>query len=386
MDALKATADAVGYLRKEQQSALSSLSGMLFFGAGGGGHGKFSRLKSMTKLELHAEVSHAECFLLKALLSLLTDSNYVTFMKEGMAIRQSFSTYKTLYKFLVWVVEEEGQEGLLLYGIDSTFISAVYLGIGGFNLMLSILPQKVLRIFEFIGFSGQREFGMKCLALGGNWPFEELSSPIPPSATIGKKLKVKTAINFFSEEIPVEPGCGTRKFICEVMLHLYHVIISSMIQLPAMNIPLATKMIDRNISQHPDSFLFLLVRAKISQAMREQERAVLELNMIINVQKDWRQLSHVCFWELGVSHTALGEYEKAAEYYGILHKENEWSKSIYMYMRAMLLYEADAIKHKREINQLLTDLPNHLKKVAGKSVPLEVRQLLSLSHTHTRNL
>ncbi|KAJ3303053.1 Tetratricopeptide repeat protein 39B [Kappamyces sp. JEL0829] len=365
MECMKSTAEAVSVLRKEQ-SFVASFSGLF----GGGQKSKIATMMSMTKLERHAEVTHAECFLLKAVLSVLTDSNMVTFMKEGLAIRQSYATYKTCYKFLTKIVHDEGLEGLVKHGIDATFVSAVYLGIGGFNLMLSILPQRVLRIFEFIGFSGQREFGMKCLALGGNWPPDELASPVA-GAKLDKKLKQKVAVNFFAGDIKVEPGCGTRKFICEVMLQLYHVIISSMIQLPSCNVPLATRMIDRNIASHPDSFLFLIVRAKISQSERALERAITELNRIVNVQKDWRQLHHVCFWELGISHAALGEYEKAAGYFDILYKENEWSKAIYLYLKAVLLYEADPVKHKEEVNDCMNKVPGHLKKVAGKSVPLE---------------
>jgi tetratricopeptide (TPR) repeat protein len=242
--------------------------------------------------------------------------------------------------------------------------------------MLSILPAKVLRIFEFIGFSGivslnagNREFGMKCLALGADWPFEELQSPL--KVALPKSAK-NIAINFFSDEIPKETGIGTRKFMCDIMLHMYHVLFSSMIQLPGCNIPLATKMIDAAIVEHPNSFLYLLIRAKISQSERSLERGIAELDKVISVQKDWRQLAHLCFWDLGISNAALGNYETAADYFDILYKENEWSKSIYLYFRAVLLYAADSIKYKDIISDLMKKIPDHLKKVAGKSVPLEV--------------
>ena len=259
----------------------------------------------------------------------------------------------------------------------------VYLGIGGFNLMLSILPAKLLRVFEFIGFSGifstlilgNREFGMKCLALGADWAIDELQSPIKTEVP---KPSKNVAIDFFSDVIKKEEGLGSRKFMCDIMLHQYHVLFSSMIQLPACNIPLATKMIDQSISEHPDSFLYLLIRAKISQSERSLERGIDELDKVISVQKDWRQLAHLCFWDLGISNAALGNYEKAAEYFDILYKENEWSKSIYLYFRAVLLYAADEVKHKATISDLMKKIPDHLKKVAGKSVPLEVTARLRL--------
>lgn len=236
--------------------------------------------------------------------------------------------------------------------------------------MLSIMPAKLLRIFEFIGFSGQREFGMKCLALGADWPAEELESPVKQAGTIKKR-----AVDFYSDTVVREEGLGLRKFVCGINLHMYHVMISSMIQLPACNIKLATKMVDSTLREHKDSFLFLLIRAKVSQTERKLERAILELEKVISVQKDWRQLAHLCFWDLGISHAALGNYEKAATYFEILFKENEWSKAIYLYLFAVLLYEADPIKNKAQVSELLKKIPNHLKKIAGKSVPLEVCNL-----------
>ena len=92
---------------------------------------------------------------------------------------------------------------------------------------------------------------------------------------------------------------------------------------------------------------------------------------MINVSHDWRQVSHVCFWDLGVSNAALGNYEKAAEYFELLYKENEWSKSIYLYWRAVLLYSADSVKYKDTITDCLNEIPKYLKKVVGKSVPFE---------------
>lgn len=362
MDALKNTVEAASFLRKEQ-SFINSFSGMMF----GGQKSKFANLQGMTRLERHAEVTFAEAHLLKALLSLITDSNMVAFLKEGLAIRQSYNIFKTCYKFLV-SLSKNGTQALIQNGVDSHFITSVYLGLGGFNLMLSILPARVLRIFEIIGFAGHRDFGMKCLALGANWP-----ATIHP-ASVNNKKKTKEVVNFFSDEIPVESGPGTRKFMCDLLLSTYHVFLSTMIQLPGCNIPLATQMIQKNLNEHPQSFLYLIFKGNVSKSQRNLEQAIKEFNTVIDVQKDWRQLVHVCFWDIGICSAALGEWEKAAGYFDTLYLENKWSSSIYLYFKAVFLYTADKEKHKKQVGEMLKLVPTLTKKVAGKSIPLEVRR------------
>lgn len=365
MNALRNTAEATNYLKKEQQGLLSAFTGLIF---GTGQKSKIAQLKGMTFFEKQVELVNAESYLLKALLSILTDSNFTTLIKEGINIKNSFQTEKSCYKYLYKIHKQGGEDALIENGIDQTFITGTYLGMGGFNLLLSILPQKVLRIFEFMGFSGNREFGLQCLSLGGGWP-APADNPIKKRK---KQVKVKSAINFFSEKIPQESGLGSRKFICETMLHLYYDVISTLIPVPVCNIPLAAKMTDKILQDHPKSFLFLLVRAKVSQSERRINKAIEELNKVISAQKDWRQLAHICFWELGICHGAIGEYSKAAEYFDTLCKENEWSKAIYYYIKGALLYEDDPIKNKAEIEESFRKVPENLKKIAGKSIPLEV--------------
>lgn len=337
---------------------------------GGAQKNKISIIKSMTFLERQVELCHAESYLLKAILSILTDSNFTTFIKEAIAIKQSYATYKACYKFMAKTFAEGGPAALVENNIDSIFVTGIYLGIGGFNLILSLLPERLLKLFEFIGFSGQLEFGMQCLAIGGVWPIQELLAK--PKKVTKKKLKQKSAINFYCDEIPQETGCGTRKFMCEIMLHIYHVVIAGTIPVPACNIPVAKRMADRGLSDFPNSFLFLMVRGKVSQTQRELSQAVDQLGKVVEVQKDWRQLAHVCFWEMGISLAADGKYQEAADYFGILLKESEWSKGIFSYFRAVLLYEVDPVKYKAEVADLLQKVPTYMKKIAGKSIPLEV--------------
>ena len=292
----------------------------------------------------------------------------VTFVKEGLAIRQSFNIYKTCYKFLLNIFEKSGCQGLIDAGVDNHFVTSVYLGLGGFNLILSILPAKLLRLFEIIGFGGNRDFGLECLSLGAGWPIEHNQEPL----SNWSKLKAKKAVNFFSDSFPPEEKPGTRRFICDLALSLYHVLLSTMVRLPGCDFPLASDQIAINLKDTPNSFLYLIFSAKVSQAKRLTDDAINKFNLVIEKQKDWRQLSHVCFWDLGLCYAAVGEWTKAADCFDILYKENKWSPSIYLYLKAVMLYTADPSKNKTEIQEMMKTIPSLLKRVAGRSIPLEV--------------
>ena len=291
----------------------------------------------------------------------------VTFVKESLAIRQSFNIYKTCYKFLLTIFEKNGHQGLIDAGVDNHFVTSVYLGMGGFNLILSILPAKLLRLFEIIGFGGNRDFGLECLCLGAGWPTEKLKNNDPLA-----KLKIKKAVNFFSDSFPQEEKPGTRRFICDLALSLYHVLLSTMVRLPGCDFPLASKQIGQNLTANPNSFIYLIFGAKVSQAKRETLDAIEKFQMVIEKQKDWRQLSHICFWDLGLCYAACGEWIKASDCFDTLYKENKWSPSIYLYLKAVMLYTADPSKYKQEVSEMMKIVPTLVKKVAGRSIPLEV--------------
>lgn len=215
-----------------------------------------------------------------------------------------------------------------------------------------------------IGFGGHRDFGMQCLALGASWPVQDICA--------SDARKDKVAVNFFQSGLMVEKEPGTRRFLCDMMLSSYHIIMSTMIQLPGCNFPLATKMVAASISIHPDSFLYLIFQGKISQAERNIEKSIDELKKVVQVQKDWRQLAHVCFWDIGICYAAIAKWADAASYFDILYKENKWSKSIYLYLKACMLYTDDPKKNQKEVSEMMKQVPKYLKKVAGKSIPLEV--------------
>uniref|UniRef100_A0A8C6Q105 Tetratricopeptide repeat domain 39A n=1 Tax=Nothobranchius furzeri TaxID=105023 RepID=A0A8C6Q105_NOTFU len=115
--------------------------------------------KSFTEEELHAEVCYAECLLQRAALTFLQDENMISFIKGGIKVRNSYQTYKELHNIL--------QSSGYTHGNNhGHFEGGVKLGVGAFNLMISMLPTRTLKLLEFVGFSGNKEFGLQQLQEG----------------------------------------------------------------------------------------------------------------------------------------------------------------------------------------------------------------------------
>lgn len=102
-----------------------------------------------TDMEAHAELCSAEALLLKAMLTFVEDETLSSLIRGGMKIRTCFNSYKECNNILQqrqW----EGEESKL------HFESGVRMGMGTFNLMISLLPARVIKLLEFIGFSGNK--------------------------------------------------------------------------------------------------------------------------------------------------------------------------------------------------------------------------------------
>ncbi|MCJ8742109.1 hypothetical protein PDJAM_G00078310 [Pangasius djambal] len=223
--------------------------------------------------EMHAEICYAECLLQKAALTFIQDENMISFIKGGMKIRTSYQIYKDCQNVLN-----------MCEGVDrhiealTQFESGVKLGIGSFNLMLSLLPARILRLLEFIGFSGNRG----------------------------------SIILFYTARIAV-------------------------------------------------------LRGHFHKAQQKFEEC-------ISSQQQWRQIHHLCYWELMWCHSFQQQWSEAHRYADLLYRESRWSKAIYVYQKAAILsmMSEDEVKNTGEdIVDLFRQVEGLKQRLAGKSIPTE---------------
>lgn len=55
---------------------------------------------------------------------------------------------------------------IFIYLFQAHFESGVRMGIGAFNLMISLLPARIIKLLEFIGFGGNKALGLHELQQG----------------------------------------------------------------------------------------------------------------------------------------------------------------------------------------------------------------------------
>uniref|UniRef100_A0AAR2KU34 Tetratricopeptide repeat domain 39A n=1 Tax=Pygocentrus nattereri TaxID=42514 RepID=A0AAR2KU34_PYGNA len=285
---------------------------------------------SLARKELHAEVCYAECLLQRAALTFLQDENMISFIKGGIKVRNSYQIYKELHTVLK-------SSGYVHGDNHGHFEGGVKLGVGAFNLMLSLLPTRTLRLLEFVGFSGNKEFGLEQLQEG-------------------------SAEQTF------------RSFLCNMLLLCYHTFMSFILGTGEGDVEDAEKLLQPYLKRYPKGSIFLFFAGRIEEIKGNLDAAIKRFEECCEAQQEWKQFHHMCYWELMWCFTYKRHWKMAYFYADLLSKENAWSKATYAYMKAaylsMLSREECQTFGESEV-ALFRQVPGLKQKIAGKSLPTE---------------
>uniref|UniRef100_A0A8C7IAT8 Tetratricopeptide repeat domain 39A n=1 Tax=Oncorhynchus kisutch TaxID=8019 RepID=A0A8C7IAT8_ONCKI len=267
--------------------------------------------RNSTEEELHAEVCYAECLLQRAALTFLQDENMVSFIKGGIKVRNMHSPYVSTHTISSSYVHGDNH---------GHFEGGVKLGVGSFNLMISMLPTRTLRLLEFVGFSGNKEFGLQQLTEGAT-------------------------------------GQTFRSFLCNMLLLCYHTFMSFILG-----------------ERKTDGSIFLFFAGRIEVIKGNLDAAIVRFEECCEAQQQWNQFHHMCYWELMWCFTYKRHWKMAYFYADLLSKENAWSKATYAYMKGAYLsmLTREECQPFRESEVALFRQVHGLKqKIAGKSLPTE---------------
>ncbi|XP_032162907.1 tetratricopeptide repeat protein 39B isoform X2 [Mustela erminea] len=289
-------------------------------------------LEQLTEEEMHAEICYAECLLQKAALTFVQDENMINFIKGGLKIRTSYQIYKECLSIL-HVIQKNKDEQQFFY----EFEGGVKLGIGAFNLMLSLLPARIIRLLEFIGFSGNRELGLLQLQEGAS-------------------------------------GRSMRSPLCCLTILAFHTYISLILGTGEVNVVEAENLLAPFLQQFPNGSLMLFYHARIELLKGNVEEAQEIFRKCISVQEEWKQFHHLCYWELMWIYVFQQNWMKAYYYSDLLCKESKWSKATYVFLKAAILSmlpEEAVIATKEDVVSLFRQVDSLKQRIAGKSIPTE---------------
>ncbi|KAK9497802.1 hypothetical protein O3M35_003724 [Rhynocoris fuscipes] len=280
--------------------------------------------------QVHAELCYAEALLLKALLAFIEDETLVSFIKAGLKIRTCFNSYKecsNILKSRDWSNEKH------VVHIQS----GVHVGIGAFNLMISLLPSRVIKLLEFIGFSGSKQVGLS-------------------------ELKAGYKLNE-----------GLRQVLSVMTLLTYNLIVVYVLSHEEGDLQLANEILTHQLKLYPDGAWFLYFKGRLEFMKGNIADANEWYIKSWHSQNVWPQFHHLCYWELMWTNCLIQNWNEAALYASYLLKDSNWSKTIYGYqkMSALLMLDELSPAHQQELQFLVKSIPEWRQRFAGKSLPME---------------
>uniref|UniRef100_A0A672KJ80 Tetratricopeptide repeat protein 39B n=1 Tax=Sinocyclocheilus grahami TaxID=75366 RepID=A0A672KJ80_SINGR len=232
--------------------------------------------------------------------SVFQDENMISFIKGGIKIRTSYQIYNC--KCLVAVLCPVCQ-------------------------MLSLLPARILRLLEFIGFSGNRDFGLSQLREGAG-------------------------------------SHSLRSVLCVLTLLFYHTYVSLIL----------VALLNEMSMFFPQGSIILFYSARIALLRGNFEKALVKFQECISAQQQWRQIHHLCYWELMWCHSFQQQWRDAYRYADLLCRESRWSKAIYVYQKAAILSmmsEEELKTSGEDVVELFRQVEGLKQRLAGKSIPME---------------
>ncbi|XP_051905278.1 tetratricopeptide repeat protein 39A isoform X4 [Hippocampus zosterae] len=284
----------------------------------------------LTEEQLHAEVCYAECQLQRAALTFLQDENMVSFIKGGIKVRNSYLIYKDLHSYV--------KSQSCLKGPSHTHLEGgISFGIGAFNLTLSLFPPRILKLLEFAGFSGDKDYGLSLLDDGATAP-------------------------------------NLRSMLCVLLLLCYYTFLTFILGTGEGHVVEAERLLKIFRLRYPRGAIFLFFAGRAEEMKGNIDEAVALFEDGCKAQQTWKQFHHMCYWELMWCFTYKRAWKMAYFYADLLSKESRWSKAMYIYMKAaylsMLPREEERPFGEDEVD-LFRQVPLFKQKIAGKSPPTE---------------
>ncbi|XP_018591256.1 tetratricopeptide repeat protein 39B-like [Scleropages formosus] len=287
--------------------------------------------ENFTEEEMHAEICYAETLMQKAALSFVEDESMISFLKAGIKIRTSYLMYKECQNLL------NTSQDLTASETFNHFKGGINMGIGSFNLMLSLLPSRVLRLLEFIGFSGNREVGLSQLRQGAT-------------------------------------NQSLRSILSALTLLMYNTYVTVILGTGEGNLVEAEALLQPYLEKFPNGCIILFYVARIGVLKGNFEMAQAKFLQCIAIQQEWRQVHHLCYWELMWIHCFQQQWMEAYRYADLLSKESKWSQATYVFQKAAILSmlpEEEVQKTGEDVTDLFRQVDSLRLRMAGKSIPTE---------------
>ncbi|KAF9100570.1 hypothetical protein BGX29_006481 [Mortierella sp. GBA35] len=339
--------------RKGSMLGLGSVKAVGSFVIGTIGAGSF---KSMNRVQKHAELIYAEATILRSLLSVLYHLDVWMVVEECINLRHAFTIIQGLKSFMD-SAESELRAGKNIdhYLIDEHLVSGVTLSYSLYNIVISFLPDIIVKMLQFIGFPSDRDWGMAMLSACGDW------DPMAPPETAKEH----------AERLASSANDGIRRQFCDMVPIIFQVIVSSFIPMNHIDLNYAQMINDYNLERYPESPFFLFLKGRHLQVTSRLDEAVATYKSVQVEEPRWHQLSHIFVFEELMIAMMQNDHDKACENSRQLLRESRWSKCAFRSLPAITGYERGDQGEKKKIDSLMEKVEGGMQKVAGMNLFFE---------------
>ncbi|KAH9418244.1 Tetratricopeptide repeat protein 39B [Dermatophagoides pteronyssinus] len=320
--------------------------------------------------ELHAELIRAEQTVFATLMEFFVDQSIFVLMKVSYRLRSVYMMFKSFAKILdtkEWSSETSA----------STFNTGVKLGLGIYNLMFSMVPERLMSILSMVGFKGSKYEGLALLREAGS-------------------------------------ANDIRSFVAQMMVSLYECYLDQMWNVRSTSTINTVNYIQLGLKTNSLSIWYSLFKGRISLIEHNLEQAIKDFEGCVKLKNciDIKQLTTLYHWELMWCYALDGDWKKAIQCSHDLRNMCVWSQSTLLYLEASfrIMYletklledqppkpfqrqqngkgkrkqkqvqqqqqqsstNDETIQQQRDkIHDLLTQVPEKVKRYAGRRLPME---------------
>lgn len=323
--------------------------------------------------ELHAELIRAEQTVFATLMEFCVDQSIFVLMKVSYRLRSVYMMFKSFAKILdtkEWSSETS----------SSTFTTGVKLGLGIYNLMFSMVPERLMSILSMVGFKGSKYEGLALL--------REASD-----------------------------ANDIRSFVAQMLVSFYECYLDQMWNVRSTSTVNTINYIQHGLKTNSLSIWYSLFKGKISLIENNLEQAITDFEACVRLKNciDIKQLTTLYHWELMWCYALKGDWKKAIQCCHDLRNICVWSQSTLCYLEASfrIMYletkllddqppskplqrqrnnngkgkrkqkqvqqqqqhsstNDETIQQQRDkIHELLTQVPEKVKRYAGRRLPME---------------
>ncbi|CUA75866.1 Mitochondrial outer membrane protein IML2 [Coprinopsis cinerea okayama7 len=245
--------------------------------------------------------------------------------------------------------------------IEELIVAGAAFGYGLFNLVFSLLPNKVKKVVGFLGYQSDRRLGLEALHVAAGVENDVHSS----FAAIN--------ISFSAYFFPI--------WLRSLVLMTYNGVILLLTGWQADEERIVRQyreMLKSVECKYPHGSLWILNRAKLERMTGHPDKAIEILREGLSPSRPikFQQADALLMFELAWTLLADRQYEDAARSFLKIIEMNTWSHATYTYIAAgcYLALSKDKLEFKAKARALFDSIPNLLdrKKIGGKDLPTEV--------------